>query len=533
MWSSPPSSLNSTQGATPAAAAGRAPSGPGRRNRAAPRAASPLGSRRAARRRAAPAPRWRRARRSPARSARKRRTRSASRQQRRRHPAHLRRRVLGDQHLARCLALVGQEGAEIWSRMPRRRIAAPRASERWIALRCRSASAPSPAPRQATRTALRHRRRGHRASRRDGAVAASTSEPSRRRRAAQRRLAVEPARRRSLPRSAAMSPISSKNAPRARAGDDRQRLRQPAGRICSARRRRTRSAASASSSPRAALVHHGEIAAARRLPAGSGAAATGRRRGSSRSCMPPGQSSTRGEQLPRARRISASARNRPVSSTRSCASRPGGIVVQAASRSLMRLAISAAAARVKVRHRMPRGVGAVEHQRQQAVGQHLGLAGAGRGGDPDRFVDRVPGAALLVGGFARRHGSSLRLHAGLSTLGEPFEVGVVGEARRSSRHRHGDDRACADRRSGRSARRALRSTLSISCAADRRVAIGKQIPAGSPPGSRQYSSAAATPRQPGEAALAGDRAFERQLRRDRRPRSACLARQRRRSCSRS
>ncbi len=53
----------------------------------------------------------------------------------------------------------------------------------------------------------------------------------------------------------------------------------------------------------------------------------------------------------------------------------------------------------------PRRVGAVEHQRQQAIGQHPGLAGAGRGGDPDRGR-RIQGCLLRGGRRAGpAHGS--------------------------------------------------------------------------------------------------------------------------------
>jgi len=53
-----------------------------------------------------------------------------------------------------------------------------------------------------------------------------------------------------------------------------------------------------------------------------------------------------------------------------------------------------------------RRVGAVEHQRQQSIGKHLCLAGAGRGGDPDRFIGPQSAALGLFGGILdRAHGS--------------------------------------------------------------------------------------------------------------------------------
>ena len=69
---------------------------------------------------------------------------------------------------------------------------------------------------------------------------------------------------------------------------------------------------------------------------------------------PPGVSSTRAKSR-RACAMSSSRGLRPVSATKCCANSPDFIVVQAARRSLTRFAISAAAARVKVRHRMRAG----------------------------------------------------------------------------------------------------------------------------------------------------------------------------------
>ncbi len=51
-----------------------------------------------------------------------------------------------------------------------------------------------------------------------------------------------------------------------------------------------------------------------------------------------------------------------------------------------------------------RGIAAAQHQRQHAVGQNLGLAGAGRCRDPDRR-GTVGGVALCSGGVGAHHGS--------------------------------------------------------------------------------------------------------------------------------
>ena len=50
--------------------------------------------------------------------------------------------------------------------------------------------------------------------------------------------------------------------------------------------------------------------------------------------------------------------------------------------------------------------GAVQHQAQYPVGQHLGLAGARRGGDPDRIAGPGRGALGGAGGGARIFGGS-------------------------------------------------------------------------------------------------------------------------------
>ena len=93
-------------------------------------------------------------------------------------------------------------------------------------------------------------------------------------------------------------------------------------------------------------------------------------------------------------------------------------------------------------------------------------------------------------------------------------MGVVGVARRQARVRHRRSRACAGRRNGRSAPRTSASARSISASglslADR-AARGGRIAARQPPVFERRRHAA----QPAEAAVAGDRAFERQLHRDR------------------
>ena len=70
-----------------------------------------------------------------------------------------------------------------------------------------------------------------------------------------------------------------------------------------------------------------------------------------------------------------------------------------------RLRISAAAALVKVRQRMRSGSHAVEQQARHAVGQHLGLAGAGIGLDPGRVAGRG-GAPLRVAGELQARSST-------------------------------------------------------------------------------------------------------------------------------
>ena len=110
-------------------------------------------------------------------------------------------------------------------------------------------------------------------------------------------------------------------------------------------------------------------------------------------CSPPGASST-GEER-RARAIAASRRAARLGSSsakRQRRARPPASPPSRPARSSRRFAISAAAALVKVRQRMRCGSHAGQQQAQHAVDQHLGLAGAGRGLDPDggAAAERAP-----------------------------------------------------------------------------------------------------------------------------------------------
>ena len=106
-----------------------------------------------------------------------------------------------------------------------------------------------------------------------------------------------------------------------------------------------------------------------------------------------------------------------------------------------RTAISAAAALVKVRHWMRSGLSPGEHQPQQPVGQQLGLARAGRGGD-ERRHRRVGGRQLLRGWRGRGghrplplRGRGVHVFPRRGPFGDACQLGVVGEARRTSRVR--------------------------------------------------------------------------------------------------
>ena len=78
-----------------------------------------------------------------------------------------------------------------------------------------------------------------------------------------------------------------------------------------------------------------------------------------------------------------------------------------------------------------RGIAAFQHQPEQPVGQHLGLAGAGRSRDPGRN----PGCRRPA--LRRSARAPLRSFLVLSRS-DPLEVAVVGKARRPLRHRLGE-----------------------------------------------------------------------------------------------
>ena len=152
-----------------------------------------------------------------------------------------------------------------------------------------------------------------------------------------------------------------------------------------------------------------------------------------RMLMPPGASSTR------ANRRRATTRSlgfgRAVDQLgdllverrrrRPCAQRP--------SWPASRLRISAAAALVKVRQRMRSGLTPIEQQARHAVGQHLGLAGAGIGLDPGRMAGRRR-APLRVGGERQRIESGVErrsfvVPARRRPFGDALEMRVVVEGR--------------------------------------------------------------------------------------------------------
>ena len=85
------------------------------------------------------------------------------------------------------------------------------------------------------------------------------------------------------------------------------------------------------------------------------------------------------------------------------------------------IAISAAAALVKVRQRMRGRRRAVQQQAEHAVGQHRRLAGAGGGRDPERTCRRIGRAALRlrVGRSAGRRACSLPLSFALAVATIP------------------------------------------------------------------------------------------------------------------
>ena len=177
--------------------------------------------------------------------------------------------------------------------------------------------------------------------------------------------------------------------------------------------------------------------------------------------------------------------------TSSCASAPVGIVVQLARRCVEPVGHLGRGGAGEGQAENARRVGAVEHQRQQPVGQHLGLAGARRGRDPDRG-GRVERLALRRG---RRR--CCRASPGLAFV-EPFEMGVVGIARRPARDGHRRDRGSPDRRSGRSGRLFQR-------ARDRsapRIVLAERACARRPDRRRRAANIRAPPRPPAGAAKA-------------------------------
>ena len=186
--------------------------------------------------------------------------------------------------------------------------------------------------------------------------------PARRRARAEPRSSREPLAQQLGEASRRAWPSASVTARRLQRPADRRRRRGPARSTCSR--------ASRSSSAARALVDGLEMRRARRPRAGSAAAAPAEgvdghdRRGRR------GSSSTAREQ-PRARARAARRRRRAVerlqlgrqpASSAAWPSRP-------AARSI-RVAISAAAALVKVRHRMPSGSAPAEQQPQHPIGQH-------------------------------------------------------------------------------------------------------------------------------------------------------------------
>ena len=183
----------------------------------------------------------------------------------------------------------------------------------------------------------------------------------------------------------------------------------------------------------AALVQHLEMRRHAGLQRESAAAATGRRRGWSRSSCRPARRAL-GEQLPRAaahlvaRRACRSARAGSSCSSLVRQRRPARQALGDA------VAISAAAALVKVRQRMRCGVAPSSSRPQHAVGQHLGLA---RCRPRPRPRPTMPGSAALrcaVVGSAWCAAATVRAHVSSPSGGRPFldprQMVVVAEARR-------------------------------------------------------------------------------------------------------
>ena len=162
-----------------------------------------------------------------------------------------------------------------------------------------------------------------------------------------------------------------------------------------------------------------------------------------------------------------------------------GSVAQSASRSLRRFAISAAAARVKVRQRMRAGSRAAEHQRA-AGGRSAPWSCRCRPRRRPRPMPRDRPPALRRGRH-RRPTSFASL--GARPFVEPLEMRGNRNSAAPIAAAAPADRAWPDRRSGRSARSSRARRTRRSARRDRRRRSGSARPAGSPPLSRQYSSA--------------------------------------------
>ena len=148
---------------------------------------------------------------------------------------------------------------------------------------------------------------------------------------------------------------------------------------------------------------------------------------------------------------------------------PSGSVAQSASRWLSRLAISAAAARVKVRHRMRAGsVPSSISPSSRSVRTLVLPVPAEAATQTDAPRTRRPGAAPRV------VGRPVPVIRSSSLVVEPFEVAVIGKARRPLRRRHRRDRASPGRRSARSARGPGRAR-GRSARQDRRSPIGRAL----------------------------------------------------------
>ena len=115
---------------------------------------------------------------------------------------------------------------------------------------------------------------------------------------------------------------------------------------------------------------------------------------------PPGVSTRAGEQRAARAALGAASARAPSSSVSSLTRLSSSSVTQRPRRSNTRIAMLAAAALVKVRHRIRPGRRACEQQAHHAVGEHLGFARARIGRHPGRGA-RIGGAALRVLGVVR------------------------------------------------------------------------------------------------------------------------------------